>query len=71
MAHALNKTTADGQKINRDVAGEGVAQAGLSIILTLTVVVGVWSVVCMIGGLVNTGGIGQLARAWFASVTGM
>ena len=71
MAHALNKTTANVQEINKEAVGEGASQAGVGIILTLAGVIGAWGVACMIGGLVNAGGVGPLARAWFSAVTGM
>jgi hypothetical protein len=71
MEQGLNKTTANAQEINQEAISEGASQAGMGIILTLAAVVGVWSVACMIGGLANAGGIGQLARAWFTAVTGI
>lgn len=71
MTHTLNKTTANVQEINKEAFGEGASQAGISIIVTLAAVIGVWSVACMIGGLVNAGGVGPLVRAWFSAVTGI
>jgi len=71
MEQGLNKITTNAQEINQEAISEGASQAGIGIILTLAAVVGVWSVACMIGGLVSAGGIGQLARAWFTAVTGM
>jgi hypothetical protein len=71
MEQRLNKTTTNAQEINPEAISEGASQAGMGIILTVAAAVGVWSVACMIGGLVNAGGIGQLARAWFTAVTGI
>lgn len=71
MAHTLNKTTANVQKINQEAVSEGASQAGVGIILTLAGIIGTWSVACIIGGLVNAGGVGPMARAWFSAVTGM
>ena len=71
MAHTLNQKTSKAQEINQEVVSEGASQAGVGVIFTLSGIIGVWSLACMISGLVNAGGVGQFARAWFTSVTGM
>lgn len=71
MAHTLNKTTQNVQEVSTQAVSEGASQAGVTIILTLAGIIGTWSLACIIGGLVNAGGVVSLARAWFCAVTGM
>jgi len=71
MAKTLQEIRTETSQISQEAMGEGVSQAGISIILTLAALIGAWGVACLVGGVANAGGIGSLARAWFAAVTGM
>jgi hypothetical protein len=71
MARAIQETKADAKQISQEAMGEGVSQAGVSIILTLAALIGTWGVACLVGGVANAGGVTQLARAWVTAVTGM
>ncbi|MBC8318255.1 MAG: hypothetical protein H8E41_10145 [Desulfobulbaceae bacterium] len=71
MEHTLNKTTANVNEIHEEIAGEGVAQAGIIIILTLAGLIGIWGINCMVGAAAYCGGPGALIRGFITAVTGM
>jgi hypothetical protein len=71
MAKVMQETRTEVNQISQEAMGEGVSQAGVSIIFTLAAAIGAWGVACLIGGVANAGGVTQLARAWFTAVAGM
>ncbi|MFH1215569.1 MAG: hypothetical protein V1706_03605 [Pseudomonadota bacterium] len=42
----------------------------LSIIMGMAALIGVWSLLCMIAGVLNMGGISELGASWFSAITG-
>ncbi|WP_457575131.1 hypothetical protein [Desulfomarina sp.] len=53
-----------------DVTTE-VSKVSITVVGLFGVVVGLWSLACLVGGLAAAGGPGQLAMGWFKAVTGM
>jgi hypothetical protein len=48
-----------------------VSKVSITSVAVLGVAVGLWSLACLVGGLVASGGPLQLAGDWFRAVTGM
>ena len=71
MEHTLNKTTANANEMTEETTGEGVAQAGTIIILTLAGLIGIWGIACMFGAAATGGGPGELITGYITAVTGM
>ena len=71
MANTTRKTTVTVQGINQEAVRAGAADAGMRILLTLAGIVGTWSLACVVGGIINAGGVAPLAKAWLSAVTGM
>ena len=71
MAQVKQETKTDVTHVSQEAMGEGVTQAGISIILAAAALIGTWGIACLVGGVVNAGGVTQLARAWLTAVTGM
>ena len=71
MAQGRDQIRIGGYDITHEEIDQGVSEAGLSLIMALAMFVGAWSIACMVGGVWSAGGVGQLARAWLTSVTGM
>ena len=71
MANDRDQIRIGSYDITQEEVDQGVSEAGLSLIVALAMFVGAWSIACMIGGIWSAGGIGQLARAWLTSVTGI
>lgn len=52
-------------KMTRDAS-----EVGMGVILVLAALIGIWGIVCLFGGIVNSGGIGELLNGWLSAVTG-
>ena len=42
----------------------------MGVIMVLAALIGIWGVACLIGGMVNSGGVGELLSGYFSAVTG-
>ena len=52
-------------KMTRDAS-----EVGMGVIMVLAALIGIWGVACLIGGMVNSGGVGELLSGYFSAVTG-
>ena len=71
MEQTLNKTNVETRELGREETGEGIAQAGTIIILTLAGLIGIWGVACMMGAVATGEGPAELIRGYITAVTGM
>ena len=71
MKNTLQKQGLGLGELDQEAIGEGISQAGVVIILTLATLIGLWSIACLIGGMISMGGIMELGRGWLTAVTGM
>jgi hypothetical protein len=52
-------------KMTRDAS-----EVGMGVILVLAALIGIWGIASLVGGIVNSGGIGDLLSGYFSAVTG-
>lgn len=52
-------------KITRDAS-----EVGMGVIMVLAALIGIWGIACLIGGIVNSGGIAELLNGFLSAVTG-
>jgi len=46
------------------------SEVGMGIIMVLAALIGIWGIACLIGGIVNSGGVGELLNGYISAVTG-
>ena len=71
MKNTLQKQGLGLGELDQVAIGEGISQAGVTVILTLATLIGAWGIACLIGGMSAMGGIMELSRGWLTAVTGM
>ncbi len=72
MANGTRIQRKEGTKVtDRGSVSTEVSKVSITFVAILGVAVGVWSLACIIGGLVATGGPLNLIGAWVKAVTGM
>ena len=54
----------------REAMVEGTSQAGITILVALAALVGIWGLACLVGGLAD-GGATELLRGWISAVSGV
>ncbi|MHB8809011.1 MAG: hypothetical protein ACYC9M_03230 [Desulfobulbaceae bacterium] len=52
-------------KMTRDAS-----EVGMGVIMVLAALIGIWGIACLIGGIANSGGVGELMNGYLAAVTG-
>lgn len=52
-----------------DSAAE-VSKISITVVGAFATIVGLWSLACIVGGIMSSGGVGELVSAWFSAVTG-
>ena len=52
-------------KMTRDAS-----EVGMGVIMVLAVLIGIWGIACLVGGIVNSGGVGELMSGYLTAVTG-
>ena len=57
-------------ELDREALVEGSSQAGITILIALAALVGLWGIACLFGGISESGIMG-LVQGWLAAVTGM
>ncbi|EKD36556.1 MAG: hypothetical protein ACD_75C01463G0002 [uncultured bacterium] len=72
----MANNTKIGQKTGTAVFEKGnvsaeVSKVSITFVAILGVAVGVWSLACIVGGLIASGGPLEFAGAWFKAVSGM
>jgi hypothetical protein len=48
-----------------------VSKVSIVVVGVFAAIVGLWSLACIIGGIVSSGSVGELLSGWFKAVTGM
>ncbi|WP_163338068.1 hypothetical protein [Desulfopila sp. IMCC35008] len=48
-----------------------VSKVSIALVAVFAAIVGLWSLACIVGGIVSSGGVGGLLSGWFKAVTGM
>lgn len=48
-----------------------VSKVSITVVGIFAAIVGLWSLACIIGGIVSSGGVGGLVTGWFKAVTGI
>lgn len=65
------KTGSNGLEITSiDKMTHDASEVGMGVILVLAVLIGIWGIACMGGGIVNSGGMGDLLSGYLSAVTG-
>ncbi len=52
-------------KINKDVS-----EVSMGVIIAFAALIGVWGVACIVGGIVNSGGLTELMSGYITAVSG-
>lgn len=42
----------------------------VTIMMTMAALIGIWSLLCLVAGMLNMGGVLELGRSWLSAVTG-
>ena len=61
-----NQTITKGKS---DAATE-VSKVSITVVGVFATIVGLWSLACIIGGVMSSGGVTELISSWFKAVTG-
>lgn len=56
-------------KVKSDAATE-VSKVSITVVGIFATIVGLWSLACIVGGIMSSGGVTQLVSSWFKAVTG-
>lgn len=68
-----NSTTRDrNQAVTKgksDAATE-VSKVSITVVGVFATIVGLWSLACIVGGIMSSGGVTELISSWFRAVTG-
>jgi len=46
------------------------SEVGMGVIMVLAALIGIWGIACLIGGIANSGGVGELLNGYITAVTG-
>lgn len=68
-----NSTTRDKRQVisaERTDATTEVSKVSITVVGVFATIVGLWSLACIVGGVMSSGGVTQLLSAWFQAVTG-
>lgn len=55
---------------NLDSITNDASQVGIVVLIALAALIGVWGVACLVGGIVNSEGILEMATGFVSAVTG-
>jgi hypothetical protein len=53
-----------------DKMGRDAAEVGIGVITILAALIGIWGIACLVGGIVSSGGIGELLNGYLSAVSG-
>ena len=53
-----------------DKMGRDATEVGVGVITVLAALIGIWGIACLFGGIVESGGIGELLNGYLSAVTG-
>lgn len=68
-----NSTTRDKRQVvtaERSDAATEVSKVSITVVGVFATIIGLWSLACIVGGVMSSGGVTQLMSAWFKAVTG-
>ena len=71
MTHSKVNVKAIDGKQEREAIGEELNVVALGFTGLSGAVVGMWSLACVVGGIISEGGVVGLARTWLSAVTGL
>lgn len=54
----------------RSDAATEVSKVSIAVVGVFATIVGLWSLACIVGGIMSSGGVTQLLSSWFKAVTG-
>ena len=52
-------------KMTRDAS-----EVGMGVVMVLAALIGIWGIACLVGGIANSGGVGELLNGYLVAVTG-
>lgn len=52
-------------KMTRDAS-----EVGMGVIMVLAALIGIWGIACLVGGIANSGGVGELLSGYLTAVSG-
>lgn len=58
-----------GTRERSDAATE-VSKVSITVVGVFATIVGLWSLACIVGGIMSSGGVTELISSWFKAVTG-
>jgi len=70
------KTNSATREKNQVVTGERsdatteVSKVSITVVGVFATIVGLWSLACIVGGIMSSGGVTELLSSWFRAVTG-
>lgn len=53
-----------------DKMGRDASEVGIGVITVLAALIGIWGIACLFGGIVQSGGVGELVNGFISAVTG-
>jgi hypothetical protein len=59
-----------GVDTNLESIANDAAQVGMGVLIALAALIGIWGIACLVGGIVNSGSILDMATGFVAAVTG-
>lgn len=68
-----NSTTRDKSRTvaaERTDAATEVSKVSIAVVGVFATIIGLWSLACIVGGVMSSGGVTQLLSSWFKAVTG-
>lgn len=54
----------------RTDAATEVSKVSITVVGVFATIVGLWSLACIVGGVMSSGGVTELLSAWFTAVSG-
>lgn len=58
------------ENTNLDTVARDASQVGMSVVLTLAALIGIWGFACLIGGIANSASVADLVHGFITAVTG-
>lgn len=58
-------------RLDQDTVVEGASQVGMGVIVTLSVLTGIWGLACLISAISQNGSLMGVLKSWITAVTGM
>ena len=62
--------TSEAENTNLDHLANGTSQVGMGVLTTLAALVGIWGAACMVGGIINSSSMMEIAKGFVTAVIG-